>query len=489
VAINGIVINNVNVHREETRLIGDQLALAARTAAIFRNYGVKIYLSINFAAPLELGELATADPLNEAVKRWWRAKTAQLYQRIPDLGGFLVKADSEHRPGPFTYNRNHAEGANLLAEALQPFGGVVIWRCFVYNCQQDWRDRSTDRAKAAYDNFQPLDGKFADNVILQVKNGPMDFQVREPVSPLFGAMPHTNQMLELQITQEYTGQQVHLCYLVPQWKEILDFDTYARGAGSAVKRIVDGSLFKQQNCGCAAVANIGTDPNWTGHPLAQANLFGYARLTWNPDLSASQITDQWVRCSLGNDLEIVTAITGMLLDSWRIYENYNAPLGIGWMVNPDYHYGPNVDGYEYSRWGTYHRADHVGIGIDRSVAGGTGYAGLYFGPNATQYETLETCPDELLLFFHHVPYTHVLKSGKTVIQHIYDSHFEGVEQVRGLLESWEGLRAKFDPQLFAAVAERLRRQLEHAAEWRDQINTYFYRKSGIGDQYGRMIYY
>jgi alpha-glucuronidase len=488
IGINGVVINNVNVHQEETRLIADKLALVVNAAAIFRDFGIKIYLSVNFAAPIQLGDLETADPLDEGVKQWWRVKTARLYQQIPDLGGFLVKADSEHQPGPYTYNRNHAEGANLLAEALQSFGGIVIWRCFVYNCGQDWRDRTTDRAKAAYDNFKPLDGKFAANVILQVKNGPMDFQVREPLSPLFGAMHHTNQMLELQITQEYTGQQVHLCYLIPQWKEILDFETYACGAGSTVKRVVAGSLFNQQNCGCAAVANIGTDRNWTGHPLAQANLFGYARLAWNPDLTDVEITTEWVRSTYGNDPEVVATIKRMLLDSWRIYENYNAPLGIGWMVNPNDHYGPNVDGYEYSQWGTYHRADSVGIGIDRSVVSGTGYAGQYLGPNATRYETPDTCPDELLLFFHHVPYTPMLKSGKTVIQHIYDTHFTGVEQVRELITSWEELQDKLNPQLFAAVLERLKQQLEHAVEWRDVINTYFYRKSGIKDEFDRKIY-
>ncbi len=247
---------------------------------------------------MQIGGLATADPLDDDVRKWWCERADEIYRHIPDFGGFLVKADSEHRPGPFTYDRDHADGANMLAEALEPYGGLVIWRCFVYNCMQDWRDRKTDRARAAYDHFKPLDGRFADNVILQIKNGPMDFQVREPVSPLFGVMERTNQLMEFQITQEYTGQQRHLCYLVPQWKEVMEFDTYAKGAGSKVKHIVDGSLFGAKYSGYAAVSNIGDQDNWTGHVLAQANLYGYGRLVWNPELSADEIAEEWVRSNV-----------------------------------------------------------------------------------------------------------------------------------------------------------------------------------------------
>jgi alpha-glucuronidase len=364
----------------------------------------------------------------------------------------------------------------------------VIWRCFVYNCKQDWRDRSTDRARAAYDHFKPLDGRFHDNVILQIKNGPMDFQVREPVSPLFGAMEATNQMIEFQITQEYTGQQRHLCYLVPQWKEVLDFETYAQGAGSSVKRIVDGSLYSRRFSGFAAVSNIGSDTNWTGHLLAQANWYGYGRLAWNTELSAEAIAEEWVRLTFGGDDRLVQTILGMLMDSLSIYESYTAPLGVGWMVNPGHHYGPNVDGYEYSKWGTYHFADCDGIGVDRTVKTGTGYAGQYRGDNAAQYEFVEECPDELLLFFHHVPYTHVLHSGTTVIQHIYDTHFNGVERAEQLKEAWNSLAGIVKEGMYCQVAERLKEQTEHAREWCDMINTYFYRKSGISDKLGRKIY-
>lgn len=489
VGINAISINNVNVWKVETNLITSKFLPEVKNVAdIFRAYGIKTFLSINFASPIELGDLSTADPLEADVKNWWKDKVKEIYQYIPDFGGFVVKADSEHRPGPFSYGRDHADGSNMLAEALQPFDGIVIWRCFVYNCMQDWRDRSTDRARAAYDHFKPLDGKFLDNVILQVKNGPMDFQVREPVSPMFGAMEKTNQILEFQVAQEYLGQQKDLAFLIPMWKEVLDFDTHAKGEGSTVKNIVDGSLYNYKFSGIAAVSNIGNDVNWTGNTLAQANLYGYGRLIWNPDLSAEEIASEWVRATFGNDATVVENISAMLLDSREIYENYTTPLGIGWMVNPNHHYGPNVDGYEYSKWGTYHFADRDGIGVDRTIETGTGYAGQYFSPNKEMYNSLDECPDELLLFFHHVPYTHKLKSGETVIQHYYNTHFKGVEQVEGLIEKWSSLEGQMDEYRFNNVLERLHMQLDNAKEWRDQVNTYFYRKSGIADEKNRTIY-
>ncbi|WP_208543888.1 alpha-glucuronidase family glycosyl hydrolase [Paenibacillus protaetiae] len=489
VGLNAISINNVNAHRYETMFITERfLPKVARVAETFRKYGIKTFLSINFAAPIEVGGLETADPLEASVQEWWKERAAEIYRYIPDFGGFLVKADSENRPGPFTYDRDHADGANMLADALRPFGGVVIWRCFVYNCKQDWRDRKTDRARAAYDHFTPLDGRFKDNVILQVKNGPMDFQVREPLSPLFGAMPNTNMTIEFQITQEYTGQQRHLCYLVPQWKEALEFETYARGEGSTVKRVADGTLFGRSYGGFAAVSNIGDDANWTGHPLAQANLYGYGRLAWNPDLTSEGIAAEWITQTFGSNEQVLETVSGMLMESWSIYESYTAPLGVGWMVTPHYHYGPDVDGYEYSKWGTYHFADLHGIGVDRTVKSGTGYTAQYQGSNAEVYESLERTPDELLLFFHHVPYTHVLKSGKTVIQHIYDTRFEGAERAAGLTAKWNSLEGLIEPSIFEEGKQRFLIQEEHAQHWRDVLNTYFFRKSGLPDALGRTIY-
>jgi alpha-glucuronidase len=454
---------------------------------IFAGYGIKLFLSLNYAAPVELGELDSADPLSEEVREWWKKRMKIVFDAVPNLGGFLIKADSEGRPGPFTYGRTHADGANMLAEAAKPYGGLIIWRCFVYNCRQDWRDRKTDRARSGYDNFIGLDGQFLDNVILQVKNGPMDFQVREPVHPLFGGLTKTNQMLEVQIAQEYTGQQRHICYLIPWFLQVLSFRTHVKKNLDRVEDIVSGKTFGQKNCGMAAVANTGNDENWTGHDLAAANFYGFGRLAYDPSLSAEEIAREWIRLTFGRDEKVQEVMEFLLMQSWPAYESYTAPLGIGWMVNPNYHYGPNVDGYEYDRWGTYHRADHLGIGVDRSHEG-TGYAMLYKKENAAVYDDIEKCPDELLLFFHHVPYTRKLKSGKTVIQHIYDSHFEGVETVDEMVRRFETLKGRLPEKVYDRILERLLHQKEHSREWRDQINSYFYRKSGIADEKNREIY-
>lgn len=488
VGINGVVINNVNVKECATWLITDRyLDRLREMSEIFAGYGIRLYLSLNYAAPVELEELDSADPLSDEVKAWWKKRMKIVYDAVPNLGGFLIKADSEGRPGPFTYGRTHADGANMLAKAIAPYGGLIIWRCFVYNCKQDWRDRKTDRARAGYDNFIDLDGQFEDNVILQIKNGPMDFQVREPVHPLFGALEKTNQMLEVQIAQEYTGQQRHVCYLIPMFKQILAYKTYVKEDKDTIADIVAGRTFLQKNCGMAAVANTGSDENWTGHDLAAANLYGFGRLAFDADLSAEEIAKEWIRLTYGSDKETEETLLFMLMSSWPAYEKYTSPLGIGWMVNPGYHYGPNVDGYEYDRWGTYHRADHLGIGVDRSSEG-TGYSLLYREPNASIYDSKETCPDELLLFFHHVPYTWRLNSGKSVIQHIYDTHFEGVEIVDEMVRRFEKLHGKLPEKVYERIRIRLNHQKEHAREWRDQINAYFYRKTGIPDEKGRDIY-
>ncbi len=488
IGTNGIVINNVNVHERETYLITDEYLHEVRKyAELFAEYGIKLFLSVNFAAPMELGGIPVSDPLDPDVIAWWEQAVRHVYEVIPDFGGFLVKADSEGRPGPFTYGRTHADGANMLARALAPYGGIVVWRCFVYNCGQDWRDRKTDRARAAYDHFMELDGTFDDNVILQIKNGPMDFQVREPVSPLFGGLKKTNMLLEVQIAQEYTGQQIDLCYLIPMWKEILGFDTYADGEGTTVEQVVSGRSYGQFLCGMAGVINTGDDENWTGNDLAAANLYGFGRLSMDASLSAEEIATEWSRLSLSDEDDVTETVVSMLCGSWATYEKYNAPLGIGWMVTPHFHYGPDVDGYEYDRWGTYHRADLYGIGVDRTEEG-TGYVTQYNEPWRSTYADINTCPEELLLFFHHVPYTYVLKTGKTLIQHIYDTHFEGVEEVEAMRDRWKALKGRVPERAYACVAERFERQLLNAREWRDRVNTYFYRKCGIDDEKGRKIY-
>lgn len=488
VGINGVVLNNVNVKDQATWLITDRyFDKVAQIARIFEGYGIKLFLSLNFAATLELGGLDSADPLNGDVIAWWKDKFSEVFARIPNLGGFLVKADSEGRPGPFTYGRTQADGANMLADLVKPYGGIIIWRCFVYNCTQDWRDKKTDRARAGYDNFIEMDGDYHDNVILQIKNGPMDFQIREAVSPLLGGLTKTNQMLEVQAAQEYTGQQIDLCYLIPLFKEVLDFKTYCRPEKDTVADVVSGRTFGNKLCGMAAVINTGNDENWTGNDLAAANFYGFGRLAFSTSLSSKEIAEEWVGMTFSNDREVKEAVVGLLMGSRDTYEKYTSPLGIGWMVTPNTHYGPSVDGYEYSRWGTYHRADHLGLGVDRTDAG-TGYVCQYHEPNASRYNSVESCPEELLLFFHHLPYTHMLKSGKTLIQHIYDSHFEGVEEVEEMIRIWEGLKGRIPEDSYALVRERFDRQLYNAKEWRDQVNSYFYRKSGIPDEKNRAIF-
>ncbi|ORM82061.1 alpha-glucuronidase [Pantoea deleyi] len=487
--INALTINNVNVHQVETRLITQEYRQALiELCDLFRGWGIQLFLSVNYASPIELGDLTTADPLDAQVKAWWRHCFDALYRDIPDFGGVVVKADSEHRPGPFTYHRTHADGANMLGEALAPHGGLVFWRCFVYNCQQDWRDRQTDRARAAYEHFAPLDGQFRENVILQIKNGPMDFQVREPVSPLLGAMPATNQVLELQITQEYTGQQIDLFWLVPQWKTILAFDTRLSSGPSTIEDLVCGRANAMPHAGVTAVVNTGDDRFWTGHVLAQANLYGYGRLLWNPAIEAGVLAREWSQLTFGTDAEVTRTVSEMLLSSGQVYEDYTAPLGVGWMVNPHHHYGPNIDGYEYDVWGTYHYADRNGLGVDRTLESGTGYVALYAPENCQLYNDLQRCPDELLLFFHFLRYDHRLKNGKSVIQHIYDTHFSGVEAVEGFIQRWQKLATLIPSDIHRNVAERLEKQKKNASEWRDRINTYFYRKSGIDDNKGRKIY-
>ncbi len=488
VSINAVVINNVNVKGAATELISERYYdKLKKISDIFNSYCVKLFLSINFAAPIELGGLDTADPCDEEVQSWWTKKAAEIWTRVPYLGGFLVKADSEGRPGPFTYGRTHADGANMLAEAIKPYGALVIWRCFVYNCQQDWRDTRTDRARAGYDNFMPLDGEFSDQVILQIKNGPMDFQVREPISPLFGGLKKTNMMLEVQIAQEYTGQQRHVCYLLPWFKEILDFHIGCDYENGTVKEIVSGRTFNNSNCGMAAVSNTGNDPNWTGHDLAAANLYGFGRLAFDTGLSAEEIAKEWIVQTFGHKDKVIENILKIIMMSWSTYEKYTAPLGIGWMVKPNHHYGPDVDGYEYDRWGTYHKADHKGIGVDRTEMG-TGFCSQYKEPLALMYSNKITCPEELLLFFHHVDYTYVLSSGKTVIQHIYDTHFEGAKDAAQFLELWMELKDMIDEDVYERTLNRFQHQKSHALEWCDVINSYFFRKTGIADQYGRKLY-
>jgi alpha-glucuronidase len=485
VGINGCAINNVNAN---PRLLqDDSLPQLARIAQAFRPWGVQLSISVDLGSPKSIGGLDAFDPADPRVAEWWRKKVDQIYAVIPDFAGFVVKADSEDRPGPSTYGRTQADAANVIARALKPHHGIVFYRAFVYNHHLDWRDPKNDRAKAAYDYFHPLDGKFDGNVIIQIKHGPIDFQTREPVSPLLGGLQNTNEAIELQITQEYTGQQRHLCFLIPMWKEALDFDMHASGEHTPVIDLVAGKTFHRPTGGFVGVANVGLDDNWLGHPLAMANLYGFARLAWNPHLSAKTIADEWTTLTFGNDPAVAKTISSILLSSWSTYESYTGPLGAQTLTDIlGSHYGPGIESSEENGWGQWHRADHLAIGMDRSVSTGTGFTGQYPPQVAKTFESLASTPDELLLFFHHVPYTYVLHSGRTVIQHTYDSHYEGAQRAAAYIHQWQSLKGRIDPQQYSAVLTRLQYQAGHAIVWRDAICNWFLRTSGIPDAQGRV---
>jgi alpha-glucuronidase len=465
VGINGCSLNNVNANDWVYSVEG--LPQVAKLADAMRPYHIQTLLSVRFDSPLRDG-LESYDPLRPDVQEWWNRKVADIYRHIPDLYGLIIKADSEGEAGPSATGRTHADAANMLARALQPHGGTIFYRGFVYDHKMDWRDRSLDRAKAQYDNFKPLDGLFEPNVILQVKNGPIDFQVREPVSPTFMAMEKTRTICELMITQEYLGQQHHTVYEVPWWKDAISYP----GASDVIRRE-----------GFAAVCGVGRDENWLGNHLAQANLYGYGRFIWNPDLTSEQIAEEWSTQTFGP--ETAKPITDLLMRTWPAYEDYTGNLGIGGLTDILHiHYGPSPISSEHNGWGQWHRSDEHGTGMDRTVATGTGMTAQY---PTDLYEHLETCPEELLLFFHHVPYTHRLKNGSTIIQHIYDRHYAGAEEVARFVEDWKRLRGLIDENRYLDVLDQLEYQAGHAIVWRDAICQWFGKLSGIPDEQRRVF--
>ena len=485
VRINGIIINNVNAN--PALLSAENIDGLGRIADAMRPYGVRVGISLNFASPQKVGRIDTFDPLDPRVVSWWAGVTQSLYARVPDLAGYLVKASSEDQPGPLTYNRTLADGANLFARALKPHGGVVVFRAFVYNQHLNESDWKADRAKAANDFFQPLDGKFDDNVVVQIKYGPIDFQVREPASPLFANLRHTNVAMELQVAQEYLGQQSHLVYLPPLWKTVLDFDMRVDGKPSLVKDIVTGARFNRTLAGYAAVVNVGSDPTWLGSHLAMANLYAYGRLAWDKTLDPFDILQDWIRLTFGSDTLVVSTITQLCLASWTAYEGYTGNLGIQTLTDiTGNHYGPNPASQDNNGWGQWTRADRTSIGMDRTVANGTGFAGQYPPEVAAMFENISTTPDDLLLWFHHVDYTHRLRSNKTVIQHFYDQHYFGRTTVQTFAGSWEALRGKIDEERFQHVLFRLQYQGGHADVWRDAISDFYFNLSGIPDENGRV---
>jgi alpha-glucuronidase len=491
IGINGVTVNNVN--SDLRTLSPDMIHEFARIADQLRPWGVRMSLSVDLSSPQVVGHLPTFDPVDPTVIAWWQSKVDEIYKAIPDFAGFVIKADSEGRVGPSQYHRTPAEAANAVARALKPHGGIVLYRGFVYNNHLDWNDLKADRARAGYDNFHALDGKFESNVVIQIKHGPIDFQVREPVSPLFAALQHTSQAIELQITQEYTGQQRHMVFLVPMWKTALDTDLRADNRSTPVKEIVEGKSFHQPGeakrnlGGFVGVANVGLDTNWMHHPMAMANLYGFGKLAWNPNLTTQQIIDTWTRLTWGNNSKVVSTIDDLQSNSWHTYEQYTGNLGIGTLTNIlGYHYGPGIESAERNGWGQWFRADATGIGMDRTVATGTGYIGQYPPPLAKVYEDVNTCPDDLLLFMHHVPYTHVLHDGKTVVQHIYDTHYEGAATAQTYVPRWQTLHGLIDDDRYNETLKLFTYQAGHAIVWRDAVTRWFLKESSIPDKQGRV---
>ncbi|WP_437815468.1 alpha-glucuronidase family glycosyl hydrolase [Sorangium sp. So ce1078] len=467
--INGTVLTNVNANAQV--LTPSYLTKVKALADVFRPYGIKVYLTARFSAPIEIGNLSTADPTNANVKQWWVSKVDEIYRQIPDFGGFLVKANSEGQPGPHDYNRTHADGANMLADALAPHKGIVMWRAFVYS-----DDSPPDRIKEAYEEFKPLDGKFRENVLVQAKNGPLDFQPREPFHPLFGAMPKTPLSLELQITKEYLGEDTHLAYLGPLYEEVLKADTFADGAGSTVARVIDGTLHDYATTAIAGVANVGDDANWTGSHMNQANWYVFGRLAWNPDLSAEAIAEEWVRQTFSNDPAVVTPVVRMMMSSHQALVDYMTPLGLVHIMGTDHHYGPApwVSNLSRAEWNPtyYHKADADGIGFNRTSSGSNAVA-QYFAPVGQKFGSRDTVPDDFLLFFHHVGWDGEMSSGRTLWEELVHRYSRGVDEVGVMREAWTAVEGRIDDQRFGDVAEFLEIQHYEARWWRDACLSYF----------------
>jgi alpha-glucuronidase len=467
--INATVLTNVNANAAS--LTPMYLHKAAALANVFRPYGIRVFLTARFSAPVEIGGLKTADPTDPDVQRWWQAKAAEIYKIIPDFGGLLVKANSEGQPGPQDYGRSHADGANMLADAVKPFGGIVIWRAFVYSHEQP-----DDRAKQAYDEFVPLDGKFRDNVLVQVKNGAIDFQPREPFHPLFGAMPKTPLAMEFQITKEYLGFATHLVYLGSFYEEVLRADTYRPRQGATVAKVIDGSLHKYAHTAMAGVANIGTDRNWSGSHFDQANWYAFGRLAWNPMLSSSDIAEEWVRMTFSNDAQFVQPTVAMMMKSHQAVVDYMTPLGLHHLMGRGHHYGPGpwVEGGPRADWTSvyYHRADARGIGFNRSSTGSNAVA-QYAPPVAAQFNDLKRIPEDFLLWFHHVPWDYRTQSGRILWDELVYRYSHGVDAVRDMDKTWQGMASFVDPERHAQVAAFLKIQEQEAKWWRDASIAYF----------------
>ncbi|MBS9522732.1 alpha-glucuronidase [Litoribacter alkaliphilus] len=469
VGINGTVLTNVNAN--SLILTPEYLEKVAALAEVFRPYGIKVYLTARFSSPIELGKLETADPLDPEVKKWWADKVEEIYDYIPDFGGFLVKADSEGQPGPHNYKRTQAEGANLLADALKPYNGIVMWRAFVYS-----EESPEDRAKQAYNEFKPLDGQFRDNVIVQVKNGAIDFQPREPFHSLFGGLEKTPLMMEFQITQEYLGHDTHLAFLAPMYEEILQTDTHAKGEGSTVSKIVSGQLFNHSLSAIAGVSNIGSDRNWTGHHFHQANWFAFGRLAWNPEEKSSNIADDWIKLTFSSNEEFVRPVKDVMLASHEMVVNYMTPLGLHHIMAWDHHYGPGpwVTGKHREDWNStyYHQASEYGIGFDRTAEGSDALK-QYHPELEKQWSDPETTPEKFLLWFHHLPWDYTLENGEILWDGLAKRYQEGVDEARSNVEVWRSLEGFIDAERYEHVLSFLKIQAEEAEWWKNACLLYF----------------
>jgi len=480
IGINSTVLTNVNANA--VVLTKPYLEKVKALADLFRPYGIKVYLTARFSAPIEIGKLKTADPLNDTVQLWWKQKVKEIYELIPDFGGFLVKANSEGQPGPQDYNRTHADGANMLADAVAPFNGIIMWRAFVYS------STSNDRFKQAYEEFKPLDGKFRKNVLVQVKNGPIDFQPREPFSPLFGAMDQTPLMMEFQLTQEYLGQGTHLVFEAPLFKETLNADTYSKGKGSTVTKVINGSLNNFSLNGIAGVSNIGNDMNWCGHPFAQANWYALGRLCWDYDLSSAQIADEWIRQTFTNEPSFVQPVKKIMLQSREVLVNYMTPLGLTHIMYNGHHYGPMPWGNTLNRpdWNPvyYHKADSIGIGFDRTATG-TNALAQYAVEVQNEFKDVNKCPEDYLLWFHHVPWKHRMRSGRTLWDELCYKYYMAADSMKAIQQQWNKLAKFVDAERFDHVKQLLNIQVKEAIWWRNACLLYFqtFSKMPIPAQY------
>lgn len=472
VGINGAILNNVNAQAKSLRT--DWLVKASGLADVFRPYGIKVYLTAKFSAPREIGGLDTANPKDPQVRKWWKDKVKEIYSLIPDFGGFLVKANSEGQPGPQDYGCSHADGANMLAEALEPYGGIVFWRAFVYQ-----NERHVDRVINGYNEFKPLDGKFGKNVFVQPKNGPIDFQPREPFHPLFGGMPDTPLSLEFQITQENLGHAGHLVYLGTLFEETLQSDTYENGKGSTVSKVLQNYQKSHGISAIAGVPNIGTDLNWTGHLFGQANWYAFGRLAWNPDASSAEIAEDWAKMTFSNENSVLTPILRIMQMSRETYVNYTMPLGLNHIMNYDTHNGPEP-WHDDPVWTAfdYHKITKDSIGVNRT-ARGTGAVRQYHSPVCEKFDDIKTCPQEYLLWFHRVPWNYKMPSGKTLWDELIYHYYKGVDEVRLMQKIWDGLEGKIDRERFDHVASLLKFQEQEAVWWRDGCLLFFQEYSGL----------